>query len=74
MTPGAAHPLRHNSGISSVPMTAKIEAEAGATAGKAWKCLLCTYVYDEATGSPAHGIPPGTRCGEKMELPRKRWD
>ncbi|HAE48695.1 MAG: rubredoxin [Tistrella sp.] len=48
-------------------MTAKIEAEAGATAGKAWKCLLCTYVYDEATGSPAHGIPPGTRLEDLDE-------
>ncbi|WP_372057677.1 MULTISPECIES: rubredoxin [Tistrella] len=28
--------------------------------GKAWQCLLCSYVYDEAAGSPAHGIPPGT--------------
>ena len=23
-------------------------------------CLLCGWMYDEAQGSPEHGIPPGT--------------
>jgi len=25
-----------------------------------WMCLLCGWIYDEARGSPEHGIPPGT--------------
>ncbi len=24
-------------------------------------CLICGYIYDEALGSPAEGIPAGTR-------------
>lgn len=28
---------------------------------KAWQCIVCGYVYDEAAGDPAHGIAPGTR-------------
>lgn len=28
---------------------------------RTWMCLLCGYLYDEATGSPDEGIPPGTR-------------
>lgn len=23
-------------------------------------CVVCGYVYDEAVGDPAHGVPPGT--------------
>ena len=23
-------------------------------------CLICGYVYDEATGPPDEGLPPGT--------------
>ena len=26
-----------------------------------YACLFCGYIYDEATGAPDHGIPPGTR-------------
>lgn len=25
-----------------------------------WICVVCGYVYDEAVGSPAEGIAPGT--------------
>lgn len=25
-----------------------------------YKCVPCGYVYDPATGDPAHDIPPGT--------------
>jgi len=25
-----------------------------------YKCEVCGYVYDEATGDPDHGIAPGT--------------
>ena len=28
---------------------------------KAWQCIVCGYVYDEAKGDPDHGIAPGTR-------------
>lgn len=27
---------------------------------KTWMCVLCGFVYDEATGRPEDGIPPGT--------------
>lgn len=26
-----------------------------------WICTICDFVYDEATGIPDEGIPPGTR-------------
>ena len=26
-----------------------------------WMCVVCGFVYDEAAGLPAEGIPPGTR-------------
>lgn len=25
-----------------------------------WRCEVCGYIYDEATGEPDDGIPPGT--------------
>jgi rubredoxin len=25
-----------------------------------WMCLICGWMYDEATGDPEHGIAPGT--------------
>ena len=25
-----------------------------------WMCLICGWIYDEATGDPEHGIAPGT--------------
>jgi rubredoxin len=28
---------------------------------KKWVCLVCGHVYDEELGSPADGLPPGTR-------------
>jgi rubredoxin len=27
---------------------------------KTWMCLICGYVYDEATGDPDADLPPGT--------------
>jgi len=27
---------------------------------KTWMCLICGWIYDEATGAPEHGIAPGT--------------
>lgn len=31
---------------------------------QAYRCLICGYEYQEQNGSPAHGIPPGTRWEE----------
>lgn len=28
---------------------------------KKYMCLVCGWIYDEATGAPEDGIPPGTR-------------
>jgi hypothetical protein len=28
---------------------------------KTWMCLICGFNYDEASGIPEEGIPPGTR-------------
>lgn len=28
---------------------------------RSWICLICGFVYDEATGLPEEGIAPGTR-------------
>ena len=28
---------------------------------KVWECMVCGFVYDEATGWPDEDIPPGTR-------------
>lgn len=27
---------------------------------RVYKCLVCNFIYDEAKGSPEHGIAPGT--------------
>lgn len=27
---------------------------------KTWLCVVCGWVYEEAKGLPAEGIPPGT--------------
>lgn len=28
---------------------------------KIWRCVICDFIYDEATGIPEEDIPPGTR-------------
>ncbi len=28
---------------------------------RAYMCLICGFIYDEAQGRPEDGIPPGTR-------------
>jgi rubredoxin len=28
---------------------------------RTWMCLICGYIYDEASGDPKAGIQPGTR-------------
>ena len=34
---------------------------------KRWICLGCGFLYDEALGSPEHGLAPGTRWEEVPE-------
>ncbi|HZW85988.1 MAG TPA: rubredoxin [Gallionella sp.] len=31
---------------------------------KTYLCLICGWIYDEATGSPDEGIAPGTRWAD----------
>jgi rubredoxin len=31
---------------------------------KTWMCLICGWIYDEATGDPEHGIAPGTKWAD----------
>jgi rubredoxin len=38
------------------PMSVRTEATY-----KTLMCLICGFIYDEAAGIPAEGIPPGTR-------------
>jgi rubredoxin len=41
------------------PGTPPVEpAQAGF---KVWQCILCGFMYDEAEGMPADGVPAGTR-------------
>ncbi len=28
---------------------------------KAYMCVVCGFIYEEAKGLPEHGVPPGTR-------------
>jgi rubredoxin len=32
-----------------------------------WECTLCGWVYDEGTGAPEEGLPPGTRWADVPE-------
>ncbi|ODP34978.1 rubredoxin [Pandoraea sp. ISTKB] len=32
-----------------------------ALASRQWVCVICGWIYDEATGYPEDGIAPGTR-------------
>ncbi len=36
----------------------------GDTPFKRYRCLYCNFEYDEATGLPDEGIPPGTRWAD----------
>ncbi|WP_109041687.1 rubredoxin [Azospira sp. I13] len=31
---------------------------------RTWVCLICGFVYDEAAGASAEGLPPGTRWAD----------
>lgn len=34
---------------------------------KAYMCVICGWVYEEAKGYPEQGIPPGTRWADVPE-------
>jgi rubredoxin len=34
---------------------------------KIWQCRTCGYLYDEAEGDPAEGLPAGTRWADIAE-------
>lgn len=34
------------------------------TPSSTWMCLICGWIYDEAAGSPEHGLPPATRWSD----------
>ncbi|WP_353193862.1 rubredoxin [Pandoraea pnomenusa] len=42
------------------------QAEAP-TASRQWVCVICGWIYDEATGYPEDGIAPGTRWEDVPE-------
>ena len=31
---------------------------------RTWMCLICGWIYDEASGDPEHAIAPGTRWAD----------
>jgi rubredoxin len=45
---------------TAVPAVAEAGA-APATDFQQYVCLICGWIYDEATGDPEHGLAPGTR-------------
>jgi len=36
------------------------EGTLAVTQSTTWMCLICGWIYDESTGDPEHGVPPGT--------------
>lgn len=34
---------------------------------RTWMCVVCGFIYDEATGLPEDGIAPGTRWEDVPE-------
>jgi rubredoxin len=59
--PRAFHVRSKNAKIS------RLETEAPGTKMKAYMCVICGYVYDEAKGVPDQGIPPGTKWADVPE-------
>lgn len=54
--------VRRNSLATIVAFYSK--ARYVVTQTKTWMCLICGWIYDEAQGSPEHGIAPGTPWGD----------
>lgn len=49
---------------AAVIAPASPSTEAGAPAPQQWLCNVCGWIYDEAVGDPAHGLPAGTRLAD----------
>lgn len=49
---------------ADAPPAAKILASAPVDDFRQWVCVICGWVYDEATGLPEEGIAPGTRWAD----------
>ena len=50
------------------PLATRASTSARAKTGlNTWKCALCSFVYEEATGVPQEGIAPGTRWQDVPE-------
>lgn len=47
--------------LAASPMNSAV---ATTTAYRTWMCVVCGFIYDEATGLPEEGIAPGTRWEE----------
>ena len=46
----------------SVPLEPDVFHSSNAsTPFKIWVCLICGFIYDEESGLPDEGLPPGTR-------------
>ena len=50
-----------------VPEELAAAAADGNAGFKTWQCVLCAFVYDEASGLPEEGIAPGTRWADVPE-------
>jgi rubredoxin len=50
-------PIVYDDTTSSSPIYLKKTKDR---ALKTWMCLICGWIYDEATGDVAHGLAPGT--------------
>lgn len=52
----------------AVPQTGALPAahagDPGEAVFKQWVCVICGWVYDEASGLPEEGIAPGTRWAD----------
>lgn len=49
------------------PAVASTPAAATDDGFKQWVCVICGWVYDEATGAPDDGLAPGTRWADVPE-------
>ena len=49
---------RQNYGKTSIKPTRKVTP---VIESRTWMCLICGWIYDEATGDAEHGLAPGTK-------------
>ncbi len=46
---------------TSLATMSTVAPVAAKTAMKAYMCVICGFVYEEAKGHPESGLPPGTK-------------